>query len=32
MPVAEVERWLDDRLAYEPEAANEERTAVEQAA
>jgi 5-methyltetrahydrofolate--homocysteine methyltransferase len=32
MPVAEVERWLDDRLAYEPEAASEERTAVEQAA
>jgi 5-methyltetrahydrofolate--homocysteine methyltransferase len=32
MPVAEVERWLDDRLAYEPEASSEERTAVEQAA
>jgi 5-methyltetrahydrofolate--homocysteine methyltransferase len=32
MPVAEVERWLDDRLAYEPAEVEEEAAAVERAA
>jgi 5-methyltetrahydrofolate--homocysteine methyltransferase len=32
MPVAEVERWLADRLAYESAERGEQRAAVEQAA
>jgi hypothetical protein len=32
MPVAEVERWLDDRLAYDPADEAPDEAAVEQAA